>query len=143
MVDFLSKEKIYYMNTFFKKYPKRKWTWKSPDSATKNEIGYILISDKSICMDVSVLNRFDTDSDHKFVRAKIWIDTRRRRKRCMEKKIRPTMGELRGREEEYSTQIEKKLRTIEELQELELNELSNKITSSIRTAVKKVCSLRR
>lgn len=131
------------MNTFFKRHPKRKWTWKSPNNVSKNEIDYILVSDKSICMDVSVLNRFDTGSDHRLVRARIWIDTSLGRKRWMEKKTRLTMGELRGREEEYSTQIEKKLCAIEELQELELNELSNKITNSIRTALKKVCSLRR
>ncbi|XP_070162480.1 craniofacial development protein 2-like [Polyergus mexicanus] len=102
MMNFLSKEKINCMNTFFKKHPKKKWTWKSPDNSTKNEIDYVLVTDKRICVDVSILNRFDTDSDHRLVRTKIQVDTRLERKRLMEKKIRPTMAELKGKEEEDS-----------------------------------------
>ncbi|KAM0735271.1 LINE-1 retrotransposable element ORF2 protein [Formica fusca] len=142
MMNFFSKEKIYCMNTFFKKHPKRKWTWKSPDNSTKNEIDYVLVTDKRICVDVSVLNRFDTGSDHRLVRAKIQVDTRLERKRLMEKKIRPTMAELKGKEEEYNTYIERKLCPVEDLKELPLRDLTSKITSSIRTAVKQVCSLR-
>ncbi|XP_070159981.1 craniofacial development protein 2-like [Polyergus mexicanus] len=142
MRNFLSKEKIYCMNTFFKKHPKRKWTWKSSENSTKNEIGYVLVTDKRICVDVSVLNRFDTGSDHRLVRAKIQVDTRLERKRLMEKKIRPTMAELKGKEEEYNTYIERKLCPVEDLKGLPLKKLTSKITSSIRTAVKQVCSLR-
>ncbi|XP_071577202.1 craniofacial development protein 2-like [Temnothorax nylanderi] len=88
MMDFLSKEKIYCLNTFFKKHPKRKWTWRSPDNTIKNEIDYVLATDKRICADVSTLNRFDTGSDYRLVRAKILVDTRLERKRLLDKKKR-------------------------------------------------------
>ncbi|XP_071646707.1 craniofacial development protein 2-like [Temnothorax longispinosus] len=143
MMDFLCKEKIYCLNTFFKKHPRRKLTWRSPDSTIKNEIDYVLATDKRICADVSTLNRFDTGSDHRLVRAKVLVDTRLERKRLMNKKVRPTLAELRGKEEEYKTTLEQKLKPTEKLQELELNALSTQITNSIRSAVRKVCSLQK
>lgn len=38
LYEYLEKENIYGMNSFFKKRPKEKWTWISPDGKTKNEI---------------------------------------------------------------------------------------------------------
>ncbi|EFN65839.1 Craniofacial development protein 2, partial [Camponotus floridanus] len=67
LIDFLGREGMYCMNTFFQEKPQKKWTWRSPDGTVKNEIDYILSSNKNICTDVSVLNRFDTGSDHRLV----------------------------------------------------------------------------
>lgn len=80
LMDFLNKEKMYCMNTFFQKKSQRKWTWKSPGDTVRNKIDYILSSDKDICTDVSVLNRFNSGSDHRLVRACFRIDTRFERK---------------------------------------------------------------
>ncbi|XP_070152510.1 craniofacial development protein 2-like [Polyergus mexicanus] len=143
MVDFLNKEGIYCLNTFFEKQHERKWTWRSPDNTVKNEIDYVLVIEKRICMDVSVLNRFDTGSDHRLVRAKLQIDTRMERRRLIAKKIRPTLYEMKEKKDEFNTQMDKKLRPTEELWDLELNEVATKITNSIQTAVKKVCSMQK
>ncbi|XP_071635060.1 craniofacial development protein 2-like [Temnothorax longispinosus] len=94
MVDFLSKEKIYCLITFFEKHHKRKWTWRSRENTVKNEIDYVLATDKRMCTDVSVLNRFDTGSDHRLVRAKLQIDIRLERRRLIAKKIQPTIHEI-------------------------------------------------
>ncbi|KAG5334609.1 CFDP2 protein, partial [Acromyrmex charruanus] len=75
-IDFLGRERMYCMNTFFQKKPQKKWTWRSPDVTVKNEINYIFSSNKNICSDVFVLNRSDTGSDHRLVRACFRIDTR-------------------------------------------------------------------
>lgn len=88
MLNFLRREEMYCMNSFYRKPPQRKWTWRSPDGATKNEINYVLVSDKRMCTDVSVLNRFSTGSDHRLVRAKVCIDTRLERKKHTEKKTK-------------------------------------------------------
>ena len=71
LLDFLCREQMYCMNTFFKKHQNRKWTWRSPDNRVKNEIDYVLTTDKHMCIDVSVLNHFNTGSDHRIVRSKI------------------------------------------------------------------------
>ena len=37
---------LYCMNTFFKKTPQRKWTWRSPNGSVKNETDYILTNNR-------------------------------------------------------------------------------------------------
>lgn len=93
---------------------------------------------------MSVLNRFNTTgSDHRLLRAKISVNTRLERKKMMERRLQPTRDELREKEDEYVRQLEKKLKPTDILKNMELNDLSEKITNSIRTAVRKVCVLRR
>ena len=41
------------MNTFVKKKPTRKWTWKGPNGETKNEIDFILANNQEIVKDIS------------------------------------------------------------------------------------------
>lgn len=142
LLDFLNKEQMYCMNTFFKKQPQRKWTWRSPDGAIKNEIDYILTTDKQLCTDVSVLNRFNTGSDHRIVRATISINTHLERKKQMEKIIRPTSNQLKEKIEDYNAQINKKLEPTENLRNLTLNEIAVKIVGSIKVATKSVCSMK-
>lgn len=40
IIDFLQKENLHCLPTFFQKLPQRKWTWASPDSIVRNEIDY-------------------------------------------------------------------------------------------------------
>ena len=42
MVDFCSRNSLVVMNTMFKQYARRLYTWKSPDKITRNQIDYIL-----------------------------------------------------------------------------------------------------
>ena len=44
------------MNTQFQKKAGRKWTWRSPDGNTKNEIDYIMTDKPSMVTDVTVIN---------------------------------------------------------------------------------------
>ena len=50
-------------NSFFKKKPGRKWTWRSPDYETKNEIDYFLTNKISTVKNVEVINKVK-GSDH-------------------------------------------------------------------------------
>lgn len=43
-------------NTFFPKRLGNKWTWKSPDSITKNETDFILMNDLRVVQDTGVSN---------------------------------------------------------------------------------------
>lgn len=70
LVDFASSNQLCVANTFFDKKPTRKWTWLSPDNKTKNEIDYILTSQKRLTQDISF------GSNHRMVRAKIHIQRR-------------------------------------------------------------------
>ncbi|XP_011167521.2 craniofacial development protein 2-like [Solenopsis invicta] len=143
LVDFLSGEGMYCMNTFFQKKPKRKWTWRSRGGAVRNEIDYILSSSKDICEDVSVLGRFDAGSVHRLVRACFRIDTKLERRKLMRKCSQPSRVELKRKEREYQSYLERKLNPMDELSYLELDALNLKITSSIQTTVKRVWALRK
>ena len=56
VTEFTESRNFKIMNTFFKKKPKRKWTWKSPNGETKNEIEFILANNQEVVKDVSVLS---------------------------------------------------------------------------------------
>nr|XP_049695954.1 craniofacial development protein 2-like [Helicoverpa armigera] len=67
LADFLEKEELFMMNSFFQKPPHRKWTWLSPDGFTRNEIDFFMTDKKRVFSDVSVINRVKTGSDHRIV----------------------------------------------------------------------------
>lgn len=81
MVNFLEEQHLYNANTFFEKRSNRKWTWRSPDGNTRNQIDYILTNNIHMIHDVDVLNRFNTGSDHRLVRTRIYINTKLREER--------------------------------------------------------------
>ncbi|XP_030759597.1 craniofacial development protein 2-like [Sitophilus oryzae] len=86
LIDFAHHNKLYIMNTFFKKRNSKKWTWTSPDSKTKNVIDFIISNRKDVIKDVSVLNRFSIGSDHRIVRAEIKINIKKERTNMILKK---------------------------------------------------------
>ena len=53
LVEHAERHKFKIMNTFFKKRLNRRWTWISPNGATKNEIDYIMTDRPDIFLDVS------------------------------------------------------------------------------------------
>ncbi|CAH2084466.1 unnamed protein product [Euphydryas editha] len=71
LIQYAQEYNLSIMNTFFKKKPSRKWTWKSPDQTTMNEIDYILTNFPNKFKDVHVLNNIKFPSDHRMVRSKI------------------------------------------------------------------------
>lgn len=65
LTNYSNREDLFCPNTFFKKPKPRKWTWRSPDGKTKNELDFILSDNRKISTDVTVLNQFDINSDHR------------------------------------------------------------------------------
>ncbi|KAK6740727.1 hypothetical protein RB195_008898 [Necator americanus] len=49
----------------------RRWTWKSPNGATRAKIDHILTNQRWCLLDVSVVSSFCSGSDHRLLRAKI------------------------------------------------------------------------
>ncbi|CAG4966429.1 unnamed protein product [Colias eurytheme] len=74
LIDFASENQLSILNTFFKKKPKHKWTWRSPDGAYKNEIDFVLSNRPRLFKNIEVLN-INYPSDHRPVRATISHDT--------------------------------------------------------------------
>ena len=67
-------------NTFFKKRDGRRWTWESPDGRTKNEIDFVITDKINTIKDITTMNKIDVGSDHRFLRARIELDTKLERK---------------------------------------------------------------
>ena len=76
------------MNTQFQKKAGRRWTWRSPDGNTKNEIDYIMTDKPSMIIDVTVINRVNIGSDHRMEMGSITLNTRAERRNLLIKNTR-------------------------------------------------------
>lgn len=137
LINFLLKENLYCLNTFFQKPPQRKWTWKSPDDITKNEIDYIISNTRSICKDVTVLNKMSTGSDHRMVRADFYFDLQKERNKLTRKQRYPTIQQLTLKKDKYHRELQRRLQPADGLN---IEQLSQNIETSIQISVKKICT---
>ena len=78
LIQFAQENRLYIMNTFFKKCPSSKWTWQSPDGRTRNEIDYILSDRRGNIRDIEVATNLKFDTDPRMVQAAVTLDCRRR-----------------------------------------------------------------
>ena len=65
-----------------------RWTWRSPDGNTKNEIDYIMTDKPSMVTGVTVINRVNIGSDHRMVMGSITLNTRAERRKLLNKNTR-------------------------------------------------------
>ncbi|KAE9546934.1 hypothetical protein FO519_009854, partial [Halicephalobus sp. NKZ332] len=84
LLDFCEENSLRVANTFFKKRVGRKWTWKS-NLGRCYEIDYFLTKNIKDIMDVSVVNGFTGNSDHRLVRCTLRLAINR-------KPVRPHKG---------------------------------------------------
>ena len=88
LVEWATSKKFKIMNTPFQKKAGRRWTWRSPDGNTKNEIDYIMTEKPSMVTDVTVINRVNIGSDHRMVMVSITLNTRAERRQLLNKNTR-------------------------------------------------------
>ncbi|KAK6765464.1 hypothetical protein RB195_025399 [Necator americanus] len=63
--------RLFHGNSLFMKKDHRRWTWESPNGATRAEIDHILTNRRWCLLDVSVVPSFCSGSDHRLLREKI------------------------------------------------------------------------
>ena len=88
LVEWATSNNFKIMNTQFQKKAGRRWTWRSPDGNTKNEIDYIMTEKPSMVTDVTVINRVNIGSDHMMVMGSITLNTRAERRKLLNKNTR-------------------------------------------------------
>ncbi|KAK6747521.1 hypothetical protein RB195_000616 [Necator americanus] len=71
LAGLLSAARLFHGNSLFMKKDHRRWTWESPNGATRAEIDHILTDRRWCLLDVSVVPSFCSGSDHRLLRAKI------------------------------------------------------------------------
>ncbi|GFR76387.1 endonuclease-reverse transcriptase [Elysia marginata] len=87
LLDFAAENKLYITNTFYQKPKSRYWTWESPGQQYRNQIDFILSTDKPLFENTEVITSIDVGSDHRMVRGKIMLNkTLMRLKRLSKKK---------------------------------------------------------
>ena len=110
LTNFTLNNNLKIANTFSKKRDGRRWTWESPDGRTKNEIDFIITEKLNIIKNISTMNKIDVGSDHRFLRARIELDTKLERKkmiRSMDKTI--NYNNLKQNGEKFQLQLKKSI----------------------------------
>ena len=87
LIEFATSKNLYIANGTFQKKEGRKWTWKSPDGSTRNEIDFIMTNKKDTIENLMVLNRVNTGSDHRMVRCRVNFRTQVERVKLVKPKI--------------------------------------------------------
>lgn len=143
LVNFSEKTRMYIMNTFFKKKKNRKWSWRSPDGKTKNEIDFIISSHKNIIRDVSVLNTVNVGSDHRLVRSKLCINGKLERSRQIRKAKRCIEGrKILQNKDKYGENLTKELKEANIKESDNLEDKCEKITESMVKAMEKMAKVK-
>ena len=88
LVEWATSNNFKIMNTQFQKKAGRRWTWRSPDGHTRNEIDYIMTDKPSMVNDVTVFNRINIGSDHRMVMGSITLNTISERRKLLNKNTR-------------------------------------------------------
>lgn len=101
--------------TFFQKPKQGKWTWKSPDGFTKNEIDYVISNVKPVCKDDSVLNKIHTGSRHKVIGVGFKLDLQKERNKLINLPKFPTTLQLVANEKRCQGGLERELEPVDRL----------------------------
>ena len=85
LLDFAEENNLVVTNSLFFKAANRYWTWEAPGGVTKNQIDFILSSDRKIVRNCEVITKVDIGSDHRMVRARVEIDKKLMRLKRIQK----------------------------------------------------------
>ena len=79
LLDFAEENNLVVTNSLFFKAANRYWTWEAPGGVTKNQIDFILSSDRKIVRNCEVITKVDIGSDHRMVRARVEIEKKKKK----------------------------------------------------------------
>ena len=85
IVEWATSNNLKIMNTQLQKKAGRRWTQRSPDGNTKNEIDCTITDKPSMVTDVTVINRINIGSGHMMVMGSITLNTRTERRKLLNK----------------------------------------------------------
>ena len=141
LINFATAHGFKIMNTYYKKKKNRRWTWRSPNFETFNEIDYVLVDKNNIVKNFEVINKVNVDSDHRMIRCKVQIDSKQERKRLFHSKPQP-LRVCKQIVNEFKIDLQNRYAALEEQQDdsnnsISLNDMNNNITEVLIGAGKK------
>ena len=132
LVNFSERYNMKIMNTVFQKRAGRKWTWRSPNEETKNEIDFIIADNFNIVKDVTVINRVNIGSDHRMVASRIKFDFKiERTKMILKKKTCPR--KIVERVSEYKVEVKNRFQALWN-EECDIDDMCNNLKLVIKEA---------
>ena len=134
LINFAESHQLKITNTFFKKRLHRRWTWIPPNDVTKNEIDYILRDKPLTDTDVSVINSFNTRSNHRMIRGSMTINTRLERVRLIKRPNEANAVTLSAKAAEFQLLLTNKLEALNSAPSVDIDTYCASITSSITEA---------
>lgn len=108
LLTFTRTNELFFTNLMFHKRKSKKWTWRSEDNVTKNEIDFIMVkkTQTASITNVEVIgNTFQYSSDHRMVRATMKIEVRKRIHNKKSTTIRVSQDEKIAKK--FNTELEK------------------------------------
>ena len=85
LLDYAEENNLAVTNSLFYKAANRYWTSEAPGGVTKNQIDFILSSDRKTVQNCEVITKVDIGSDHRMIRASVEIDKKLMRLKRIQK----------------------------------------------------------
>ncbi|CAG4951120.1 unnamed protein product [Parnassius apollo] len=140
LADFMVKEGLFMMNSFFQKRLHRKWTWSSPDGTTKNEIDFIMTTRRQLFSDVSVIARVKTGSDHRMARGTLNLNVKLERSRLMKSTLRSPRALIQN-PESFHLELRIRFQYLEDCSAVD--DMNDKLVETVHAVGAKLCKTRR
>ena len=145
LLDFAAENRLFITNTLFEKQTSRYWTWESPGGIYKNQIDFILTTDKTIFQNTEILTQVDIGSDHRLLRGKVKINKKitRLKKIHRKKALKIDIQNIKADQSKFQITLKNKFAllkvntpTIEELISASIQELNGNAMKTFTTSEK-------
>ena len=132
LVEWATSHNFKIMNTQLQKKAGMRWTWRSPDGHTRNEIDYIMTDKTIMVTDVAVINRINIGSDHIMVMGSITLNTRAERRKILNKNTRTRVDTqmIRTKNNTFQLELKNRFKSLEEHDDMD--SLNKKMTEMIQ-----------
>ncbi|ELT97455.1 hypothetical protein CAPTEDRAFT_193412 [Capitella teleta] len=138
LVQFATSKNLKITNTYFEKKSSRKWTWRSPNGETKNQIDFIMTNKKDIILNTEVIQRLNTGSDHRLVRSTIRTNHRLERSKMVRRPApKINIEKLMENKEEFQLELRNRFEILAATQG-GIEEESEKVCTTIQECAKSV-----
>ena len=134
LINFTECHQLKIMNTFVKKRLHRRWTWISPNGPPITKLYYILTDKPQTFTDVSVINCFNTGSDHRMTRGSMTINTRLERARLVKRRNKANAVALSAQAAEFQLLLTNKFEAWNSALSDDIDTYCDSIISSITEA---------
>ena len=101
------------MNTRFQKKAGKRWTWRSPDGHTRNEIDYIMTDKLSMVTDVNL-------SDHRILIGSVKLNSRAEKRKLLNKNTLPSVDTqtIGTKKNAFQLELKNRFAALEELDDI-------------------------